>query len=131
MQPNKLPADLVQAANRLRDWIRDNAEIEEGDRAAGIPRGVYVPDDLDARLYELCAEAMGSSDAGWGVWIVNKARWCNAAETGGAVLVYRSPESAEEGAKYQSRMYDLGPCEARPFDLAMELADAIRAAKGA
>jgi len=71
-------------------------------------------------LMDLLAVAAGS-DAGWGVWIVTKNRWCNAAETGGAVLVYRTRESAEEGAKYQSHMYDLGPCEARPFDLSMEV----------
>lgn len=63
---------------------------------------------------------------GWGVWIVNKGRWCNAAETGWAILVYRSRVSAELGAKYQSVTYDLGPCEARPFDLNKEKNDAER-----
>lgn len=113
--------DLIRAANRLIAWIADNAEVSEGDRATGEPTSVDLPVDLANRLMAFADEACGA-DAGWGVWIVDERRWCNAADgDGNGLLVYRTEAEAKASADHQSVMYDLGPCEARPFDLAEEV----------
>ena len=56
-------------------------------------------------------------NAGYGIWMVEYDRWCRA--TDGAdecVMVFRTLPEAKREAKRQSEMYELGKCEARPFN---------------
>lgn len=60
------------------------------------------------------AEAMNS---GYGIWIVESGVWCRAIDgEDECAIVLRTEAEAKREAERQSEMYDLGPCEARPFD---------------
>lgn len=57
------------------------------------------------------------TNAGYGIWIVNIGKWCKAIDGEcDCALNIRTKEDAEREAERQSVMYDLGKCEARPFD---------------
>lgn len=108
---------LQADARRFLERIEDEAEYrpsENGDReSVTLPHGAY--EQLDELLYA------AASMNGWGVWIVNQSRWCNAGVgDGNGLVVFRTKEEADANALHQSVLYDLGPCEARPFDLAKE-----------
>jgi len=102
--------------------MNDAARFFHPDLIADVDRFMRMHPRTDRDdLMDLLAIAAGS-EAGWGVWIVNENRWCNAADGDGkGLLVFRNEQDAKAGADHQSVMYDLGPCEARPFDLVMEV----------
>jgi len=113
-----LPADLIADADRLWARASDQAEYDPGERGE-VPIVTLGADKSE--LYDLL-EIAAASAAGWGIWLVNQARWCGASDgDGDGLLVYRSREKADAAAAHQSVMYALGPCEARPFDLSVEV----------
>ena len=116
---NLAPAELAADARRFLDRVREQSEVVEGER--GYETTISLPHRIESDLDALLRAAAGAN-GGWGVWVVNENRWCNAADgDGNGLVVFRTKEEADANALHQSVMYDLGPCEARPFDLVMEV----------
>jgi hypothetical protein len=56
-------------------------------------------------------------NSGYGIWVVEASAWCRAIDgADDCVIVLRTEAEAAREADRQSKMYDLGPCEARRFD---------------
>ncbi len=118
MEPTTLPADLIREADRFLAYVAEYAEREPAER--GYAATVTMPAHVRAKLRELL-ELAAATNAGWGVRLLDQRRWCKSADGDGeAYMVFPTRELAAAGAERESRMYHLGPCEARPFDLTME-----------